>query len=211
MSSINEKPKIGITSWRRELPNSTGENDLYTLHVNYVEDVMDAGGVPILLPQSSLEDVSIHLDLLDGLIVTGGGDIDPSFYGEENTGLSMGIRVSADRFELALIQEAANRKLPTLGICRGFQLSQVAFGGKMMQDIHDAYPEHPRAKPAPEVTDSHDVKIEKDSVLFDIYGTDTLTVNSLHHQCVTAVGEGFKVIGRSPDGIIEAVNPIHLG
>lgn len=205
MSNRSGKPKIGITTWRRDLPNFTGENDLYTLHVEYVKSVTEAGGIPILLPHSSLEDVSVYLDLLDGLIITGGGDVDPSFYGEENSGLSKGIRVIADEFELALIQQAAKRNLPILGICRGFQISQVAFGGKMMQDIHDAYPLHPRPKNAPEVTESHEVLLEEDSVLHEIYGTNRLTVNSLHHQSVMTVGEGFKIIGRSPDGIVEAV------
>lgn len=205
MSNTLKKPVIGITTWRRDLPNFTGENDLYTLHIQYHRAVEEAGGLSILLPHSPTTDLIQYLELLDGLIVTGGGDVDPSLYGEENNGQSAGIRTIADEFEIGVIQEAAKRRIPVMGICRGHQLLQVAFGGKLMQDIYDVYPDHPRmGKELPYTNLMHPVVLEKDSILDVLYKTGRITVNSLHHQCVSSVGKGFKAIGWSSDGIIEA-------
>jgi putative glutamine amidotransferase len=205
MTKTFKKPVIGITTWRRDLPNFTGENDLYTLHVEYQRAVTEAGGLPVLLPHAPITDLIQYLDLLDALIVTGGGDVNPVFYGAENTGQSVGIRNDADQFEIGLIREAANRNIPTLGVCRGHQILQVSFGGKLMQDIYDRYPNHPRmGKEPPHTHLKHPVIIERGSLLDEIYQTDKLIVNSLHHQCVAAVGKGFKAIGWSSDGMIEA-------
>lgn len=205
MSKTFKKPVIGITTWRREIPNFTGENDLYTLHVQYHRAVTEAGGVPVLLPHAPITDLVQYLDFVDAIIVTGGGDVNPVFYGEENTGQSLGIQNIADQFEIELIREAAKRNIPILGVCRGHQILQVSFGGKLMQDIYDRYPNHPRmGKEPPHTHLEHPVVLERGSLLDEIYRTDKLMVNSLHHQCVATVGKGFKAIGWSSDGMIEA-------
>ncbi|GHH99803.1 gamma-glutamyl-gamma-aminobutyrate hydrolase family protein [Neobacillus kokaensis] len=205
MANTRKKPVIGITTWRRDLPNFTSEDDLYTLHFHYHRAVQEAGGIALLLPHSNLADLQQYLQFFDGLVITGGGDVDPVLYGEVNKGQSFGIRTIADEFERALIQEAGKRQIPTLGICRGHQIIQVAFGGNLLQDIYDTYPEHPKmGKEPPHSHLIHPVILEKDSALEAIYGKEEITVNSLHHQCVSSVGEGFKVIGWSSDGMIEA-------
>ncbi|WP_232698558.1 gamma-glutamyl-gamma-aminobutyrate hydrolase family protein [Brevibacillus daliensis] len=208
MSTIYKKPRIGITTWRRDLPTFLGEKtDLYTLGEEYVRCVIEAGGLPILLPHGPADNIMAYLDLLDGLIVSGGGDIDPLSYGEQDQGKSYDVRRSADYFEINLVQEASKRAMPTMGICRGFQLLQAAFGGKLAQDLHAIYPEHPKNEgdAAYILGQKHRVDLEEDSILAEIYGSTQRQVNTIHHQCVTKAGDGFKEIGWSEDGMIEAV------
>jgi putative glutamine amidotransferase len=208
MSTTYRKPRIGITTWRRDLPTFLGEKtDLYTLGVEYVRSVEAGGGLPILLPHGSAENAVAYLDLLDGLIVSGGGDVDPNSYGEPDQGKSYDVRRSADQFEIDLVREAGRRALPTMGICRGFQILQAAFGGKLAQDLHAIFPEHPKNEgdAAFILGQKHPVHLAEDSLLAEIYGSTERQVNTIHHQCVTELGEGFKAIAWSEDGLIEAV------
>lgn len=201
-------PKIGITVWRRDLPTFLGEKtDLHTLDPDYSKCVWLAGGIPILIPPTANDLVHNYVDFLDGLIVSGGGDISPLSYGEEDTEQSYDVNVETDRFEIELIHEAAKRNIPTLGICRGFQLMQVAFGGKMLQDLHEKFPNHPATKGSAEeiLNQRHAVDFLKDSSFSKIYGSTRYSANTIHHQCVQSVGKGFKAVGFSEDGIIEAV------
>lgn len=202
------KPVIGITTWRRDLPTFLGEKtDLYTIGPEYVETIERAGGMPILLPHAKPETASLYLDMLDGLLVSGGGDVDPASYGQMNEGKSYDVVPGADAFEIALLREAHKRKMPTLGICRGFQMMQVAFGGTMLQDLHEVYPLHPKNEGKPEyiLKQRHTVSFAKDSILADVYGSTARTVNTIHHQCVQTIGDTFIPIGWSEDGIMEAV------
>lgn len=205
------RPKIGITTWRRDLPTFLGEKtDLHTLDPDYVKSVWLAGGIPILISPTANDLVQDYVDVLDGLIISGGGDISPLNYGEVNTGQSYEVNVETDRFELALIQESAKRNLPTLGICRGFQLLQVAFRGKMLQELHEQFPNHPGVKGSAEeiLNQCHAVDFTEDCIFSEIYGSTHHIVNSIHHQCVQSVGEGFRAVGWSEDGIIEAVESV---
>lgn len=203
-----KKPLIGITTWRRDLPTFLGEKtDLYTIGPEYVEAIEEAGGMPILLPHAKPEAAPLYLDLLDGLLVSGGGDVDPASYGQTNEGKSYDVKPGADAFEIALLHEAYKRRLPTLGICRGFQIMQVAFGGTMLQDLHEVFPLHPKNEGKPEyiLSQNHIVSFAEDSILANVYGSVTRTVNTIHHQCVQTIGDGWTPIGWSEDGIIEAV------
>ncbi|MFE4199603.1 gamma-glutamyl-gamma-aminobutyrate hydrolase family protein [Aneurinibacillus aneurinilyticus] len=202
------KPLIGITTWRRDLPTFLGERtDLYTLGPEYVESIEKAGGIAILLPHTQPKIALAYLDLIDGLLVSGGGDVDPESYGDKNSGQSYEVNAGADAFEIALVQEARKRKIPTLGICRGFQILQVAFEGTMLQDLHEAFPLHPKNEGAPEyiLSQNHKVLLEKDSILAQVYNCSIRTVNTIHHQCIQTIGKGFIPVGWSEDGIIEAV------
>lgn len=202
------RPKIGISTWRRDLPTFLGEKtDLYTLDPDYAKSVWLAGGIPILIPQTSIDLVQDYVDLLDGLIVSGGGDISPLSYEEVDSGQSYDVNVETDRFEIALIHEAAKRNLPTLGICRGFQMMQVAFGGKMLQDLHEKFPNHPKTKGSAEeiLNQRHIVDFTEDCMFAQIYRSTQYDVNTIHHQCVQSVGKGFRAVGWSEDGILEAV------
>lgn len=202
-----QKPIIGITTWRRNLPTFLGEEtDLYTLDPEYASCVEHAGGLPILLGQH-IPNIDAYIEILDGLIISGGDDVDPSMYGEENLGESHVVNKQIDQFEVALIQQAQAKGIPTLGICKGFQLLNVAFGGKLLQDLHKAYPDHPRTEGSPEyiLSQRHPVRFTEDSLLSHIYGRQERMVNTIHHQCVHVLGKGFKAVGFSHDGLIEAI------
>lgn len=202
------KPIIGITIWRRDLPTFLGEKtDLLTLDPDYAKCVWLAGGTPILIPSTSIDNLEDYLNLVDGLIISGGGDISPLSYGEVDSRQSYDVNVETDRFEIKLIHEAAKRNIPTFGICRGFQLMQVAFGGKMLQDLHETFPNHPKNSGKADyiLNQRHTVKFSENCIFAEIYGSAHQIVNTIHHQCVQSVGEGFRAVGWSEDGIIEAV------
>jgi len=207
MSTISDrKPVVGVTTWRRDVPTFLGEKtDLYTLGTEYVEWVEQAGGIAVLFPHSHSH-VDKYLDMIDILLMTGGGDVDPASYGQQNEGLSYDVNADADRFEISLVRKACERKLPTFGICRGFQIMQVAFGGDMLQDLHAQYPEHPKIAGSPEhiLSLRHKVRFLPDSFMARVYGSPELEVNTIHHQCVRTLGRGFKATAWSEDGIIEA-------
>lgn len=206
-SNSAKKPVIGITTWRRRLPTFLGEEtDLYTLDPEYASCVEQAGGLPILLPHS-LDNAEAYLNMLDGLIVSGGDDVDPSMYGEENLGQSYAVNKEVDQFEVTLIQQAKAIGIPTLGICKGFQLLNIAFGGKLLQDLHEEYPKHPRTEGNPEhiLGQRHLIKFTENCLLSHIYGSSKRMVNTIHHQSVRSLGEGFIAVGLSEDGLIEAV------
>ena len=130
------KPLIAVTTWKRDLPTFWDPHSpLYTLTEHYVEALRRAGAIPLLLAQPDPEDCDTILDAVDGLLLTGGGDIDPRSYGQANEGLSRDIAPRSDAAELALIAGARLRRLPTLGICRGMQILNVALGGTMRQHV----------------------------------------------------------------------------
>ena len=193
-------PLIGLTG------NFSDTN--CTLAEGYYQSVLKAGGIPIIIPPYDNTDLLIQtLDRLDGILLTGGGDINPLFLGEEPIRELHGINPRRDRQELLLAQLAANRQIPILGICRGIQVLNAAFGGTLYQDIHSQM-EGTRIKHSQDLDRSyasHTVSIEKDSRLHRLFGTDTLAVNSFHHQAVQAPAPGFRVCARATDGVIEAI------
>lgn len=202
------KPIIGIT------PSITAGTDSrpgrrFTLPANYVEAVAAAGGLPLILaPQDG--PVDPVLDLLDGLILSGGPDIRPSRYGDQEVHPSVyGVDDLRDAFELALTAGAIRRGLPLLGICRGCQVLNVALGGTLIQDIPDQYDTdigHRQSdQQIPDAEPSHDVAVEPGSLLETVYGATRLQTNSFHHQAIRDIAPGLRLAGRAPDGIIEAV------
>ena len=190
------KPIIGITGNYGELTCKLAEG--------YYKSVMRAGGVPVILPPLSDTDVIINtLEHLDGLILSGGADYDPHYANEEPWPTLGTINEERDLPELFITQLAYNRQLPILGICRGIQTLAMALGGHVRQDISDIQ-QHNHSQEEDRNIATHSVTIEKDSVLFRIYG-DNASVNSFHHQAVDNAGPRFRVIARSDDGIIEAM------
>ena len=198
------RSRIGITAWRRPLPTPLGEQtDLYTLGVEYAQVVQAAGGLALILPHG--DDPEATLDSLDGLLLSGGGDVDPRSYGAENTA-AKDERLPADQWEIALLREARRRTLPVLGICRGMQIMAVAHGGRLAQDItgRDGHPDI-GTMPAAAILDArHTVTFVPDSTLATVYGTTTRVVNTIHHQAVADAGT-LHVIGTAVDGMIEAI------
>ena len=210
------KPVIGITGNYGELTCKLAEG--------YYKSVERAGGVPVIIPPLSDTDVIINtLEHLDGLILSGGADYDPHYAGEEPCPLLGTINEERDLPELFITQLAYNRQLPILGICRGIQTLAMALGGHVCQDI--SLSPNPSPKREGSINHSqeedrnvatHNVFIEKDSTLYNIYRDSgsplplegvrgRLPVNSFHHQAVDETGPRFRVIARSDDGIIEAM------
>ena len=210
------KPVIGITGNYGELTCKLAEG--------YYKSVLRAGGVPVIIPPLSDTDVIINtLEHLDGLILSGGADYDPHYAGEEPCPLLGTINEERDLPELFITQLAYNRQLPILGICRGIQTLAMALGGHVCQDI--SLSPNPSPKREGSINHSqeeerniatHTVTVEKNSVLFRIYKKEQqcsmfnvqcsmLSVNSFHHQAVDETGPRFRVIARSDDGIIEAM------
>lgn len=174
----------------------------------YYRSVVKAGGVPFILPP--YDDPALladALDRIDGLLLSGGADINPLYLGEEPVKELHGINPRRDRQELLLTRLAADRQIPILGICRGIQTMNAALGGTVYQDIHSQM-EGTRLKHSQDLERSyasHTVQVEPDTLLYSLFRTDTLAVNSFHHQAVKEVAPGFRVCARSVDGVIEAM------
>ncbi|MBD8070752.1 gamma-glutamyl-gamma-aminobutyrate hydrolase family protein [Bacillus sp. PS06] len=194
------KPIIGITS-HVELDYK------HSLSNDYVEAVIQAGGIPVILPIGIDSDVAVLLEKIDGLIVTGGGDIDPMLFGEEpHPKLGM-ISPGRDSFEIAIIEQALAANKPILAICRGIQILNITVGGDMYQDIYSQM-EEPLLQHSQKATRTHlahKVSVTEGSLLEDIAGQSTFNVNTYHHQAVRNVPKPLIVSGRASDGIIEAI------
>ena len=215
--ATGRRPVIGITGNYEDLTCKLGKG--------YYQSVIRAGGVPVVIPPSADKEVLMNtLDHIDALILSGGGDINPLYAGEEPIPGLHGINQERDLPELLITRLAYNRQLPMLGICRGIQTLAVALGGKVCQDIGS---EELRVKSEEFATavkhsqdadrsePTHSVTIEEDSTLFNIYKeklsplssllSPLLYVNSFHHQAVSEPGDKFRVVATAKDGIVEAI------
>ncbi len=142
---------------------------------------------------------------IDGLLLPGGGDIDPEIYDEGHHPKTQYVNKYRDEFEISLFNEAIEKDIPVFGICRGIQIINVTLGGGLYQDIKDCYPQ-PACKHDGSPDDWHDITIESESLLMEIVGTSESNVNSAHHQAIDDIGESLIVTAHSKeDGIIEAV------
>jgi putative glutamine amidotransferase len=170
----------------------------------YSGEVAAAGGVPILLPahDAALESVPAILDLLSGLILAGGADLDPSTYGEAPSPRTTPVRAERDRFEIALAREALARDLPLLGICRGMEVMNVACGGTLVQDLPDVETHlH-----TPGQFSDHGVDLEPGSLAARAVGAERVTVRSHHHQGVDRLADGLRATAwADPGRVIEAI------
>lgn len=187
----------------------------------YYMSVVRAGGTPVIIPPVADKDVIINtLDKIDGLVLTGGGDINPLWAGEEPSPRLHGINHMRDKAELLTVRLAYNRQIPMLGICRGIQTLVTALDGEVDQDIAESFAAAHGAGRAAEAAGhslikhsqdadrsepTHTVRISRESVLYSLYKTETLAVNSIHHQAVRASGRRFSVSAKAPDGVIEAI------
>ena len=199
------RPVIGITA--------NFSDGKATLADAYYRSVLEAGGVPLLIPPYPEREPLIEtLSHIDALLLTGGADIDPRYMGEEpDYSLLHNINTARDEQELLLAQLANARSLPILGICRGVQAVAAAFGGSVHQDIYAALGSHLIAhdqEPVERGVATHDVAILPGSRLFGLFGKEQLAVNTFHHQAVSRVPEGFAVVATSSDGVIEAIEAV---
>lgn len=198
-------PRIGLTL-DSESGGGYSRFPWYALRENYFEAVRRAGGLPVALPHAA-EHADAYLDLVDGLIVTGGAfDLDPSIYGATERHATVTTKDRRTAFELAITQTALGRDLPVFGICGGQQLLNVVLGGDLIQHIPDVVADSlAHEQPNPRDEPGHVVTIAPGSRLHAIVGTDELPVNSAHHQAAGAVGPEVVVSARAPDGVIEAI------
>lgn len=179
----------------------------------YINSVRMAGGVPVVIPVTT-DDAQIAsiLEVINGLVMTGGEDFDPlKWYNEEPLRANGDIAPVRDEFDVKLVRAAVAKGIPVLGICRGEQLLSVAFGGSLYQDIpsqvKDSYVKH-RQSGTPGSYGTHTIEIDKGSLLSKQIGATTAVVNSFHHQAVKDVPYGFKVTAKSVDGVIEAMERV---
>lgn len=193
-------PLIGISAEPADVVRYWGTDRHQVVDEDYVTAVRLAGGMPVLLPVGSPEDAAAVLERLDGLVLTGGNDIDPAFYGEAHVDAGTGgdLDPERDRFDLALARRAIEVDLPTLAICRGQQVLNVACGGTLVQHL----PDHGHT-PEPGTT-SHALSVDPTSRFAARFPTLT-DANSYHHQCVGRPGDGVRVVATAPDGVPEAI------
>ena len=190
------RPLIGITA------NYEGMDA--TLRYAYYNKVVEAGGIPVIIPPVNDRHVLVNtLDRLDALILTGGADINPLWCGEEPSPKLGHINSKRDLPELLITRLAYNRQIPMLGICRGIQTLAIALDGHVAQDIPSSTIKHSQDADRGELT--HSVTLHKNSEVYRLYGTQNIFVNSFHHQAVSAPGKRFWVTATAPDGTIEAI------
>ena len=193
------RPLIGIAAHQALVPEGDIEAFHYVVNVAYAKAVRKAGGVPILLPLVEPDDAAGLLDRVDGLLMTGGGDVDPASYGAAPDPMTSRTDPSRDARDIELCRIAVERDLPTLAICRGSQVLNVALGGTLVQHIE----KHFEIERYNETV--HDVDVDPSARLSQWLGTPTVGVNTLHHQAIDTVGEGLKIVAHAGDGTIEGI------
>lgn len=210
------KPVVGIGP---SIEHGRRRGDAYFVYTSYVDGMARAGAVPLILPFArSREEAAEVLAHVDGVLLTGGDDLDPVLYGQTARHVELlGSRLRADS-DLHYARESLERVKAVLGVCLGVQVMNVAFGGTLLQFIPEDVPgasRHEDVQAATEDAPQHPVRIEPETLLRRLLGTDTAVVNSFHHQAVAKLAPGFRVAGRSPEGVIEAIeredHPFYLG
>jgi putative glutamine amidotransferase len=209
MLALVSRPVIGICSSTERARWSVWDQEALITPRGYVDAVQRAGGLVVLLPPDgrAQDDPDEVLDLVDGLILGGGTDIDPSTYGAERHTETTHTTPRRDRFEIALARRAIERELPLLGICRGMQLMNVACGGTLLQHLPESHGHHEhRRTPGTFDGADHDVRLAAGSLAARVAGEELHSTKSHHHQGIDRLGEGLEVSGWATlDGLPEAI------
>ena len=209
-SCSSRKPLIGVTpgysSSSENEPVGYVYNGTTRLLGTYIETVIRAGGAPVILPavRDSVSCAEI-LSRLDGIMFSGGEDLDPAYYGEEiMEGARVGVNAQRDTVDMLYARGALAMKKPIFAICRGFQLMNVAMGGTLYQDLPTQVPDNVgHSQREPGNVGTHKITIKKGTALRKAVGADTLWVNSFHHQGVKDLAKGVKVTATTDDGLVE--------
>lgn len=197
--SFSPQPFIGVTTSNRD------EEGNFLTPARYVDAIRAAGGIPILLPPGESEP-QVLLSLVDGLVLTGGGDLCPSTYGEDPDHPKVRyVNPERDRFELALAKGVMRLGIPVLGICRGMQLLNVVSGGKLIPHVPDVYGGLDHFNPEDRKPTRHTVNILNATRLQQIIGAAEISVVSWHHQAICDVPAGWRLSACSTDDLIEAI------
>jgi putative glutamine amidotransferase len=202
---MSKIPVIGLTLDSEEA-GGYSKFPWYALRRNYAGAVARTGGLPVALPHFA-DLAADYLDRLDGLIVTGGAfDVDPGLYGDSDIHETVSLKQGRTAAELALLRGALARDMPVFGICGGQQLLAVALGGSLIQHIPDSIADAlPHEQSNPRDQPGHEVRLLPDTKLARIVGTETMQINSSHHQAVAAAGPLCVVNAVAPDGVIEGI------
>lgn len=201
-------PIIGVGAAREPARWAVWDLPAALVASNYLEAIEDAGGLPLLIPPSEM--VSANPDLviarIDGLLLTGGPDLDPAIYGAPTSPDTEETMPARDAPELVLARRAHELGLPVLGICRGMQVINVAFGGSLLQHVpaEVGHEEH-RRRLGSFSGNEHDVSLAPSSEIASVEGRERISVHSHHHQAVEVVGKGLRITGVAPDGVAEAL------
>ncbi len=193
------------------LPIQDSEQRRFSLGKNYVNHLIAAGGLPILLPTTAnaLDDWRALYVYADGVMLTGGGDVDPSLFGEEAHPATYGIDRQRDEMEIALARWALQDDKPLFAICRGIQVMNVALGGSLVQDLPTqwagALPHSGSQHGLERHEPAHSISVEPGTRLAQVLGAAHVQVNSFHHQAINRLAEGLRITARAADGVIEAV------
>ncbi len=206
---MSGRPRVGVTL------DADAEARRYELKRSYVDAVIAAGGLPILLPHDPAA-APAYLALLDGLVVTGGAfDVPPERFGEARRAGCGPEKPERTAFEADLLDAALAARLPVLGVCGGMQLMNVVRGGTLWQDLPSDAGIRGHEQPQPKDAPSHPVEVAAGTALAALVGAGPLAVNSTHHQAVRELGAGVLVSARAPDGVVEAIElpdlPFALG
>ncbi len=196
------RPVIGITSYVERARFGVWDLPAALIPLAYVKAVESVGGRPLLVPPSE-EGIEETLDALDGLLLSGGSDIDPAAYGAEPHPETTGVREERDRAELALLQAALARDMPVLAVCRGSQVLNVALGGDLVQHLPEVVGDE-RHKHTPGVFADHDVKVDPQSRLGALLG-ERASAKSHHHQGFGRLGSGLREVAWAEDGTVEGL------
>jgi putative glutamine amidotransferase len=206
------RPLIGVSSsevrsagqFSRNANGEPPQREM-ALGLVYLRAVERAGGIPVVIPPFDDRAIEQLLDRLGGICLSGGPDLDPASYGGADHPALGPTEPELDRFELALAQQADVRGMPMLGICRGAQTINIARGGTLIQHLPERRRTGDHRQAVPGRRTIHEVELRADSRLATLLGRERLRVNSFHHQAVRRVGRGLRAVGRSPDGVIEAI------
>lgn len=198
------KPKIGIVSGINVLDRC------YKLSSWDINAIVEAGGTPLIIPYD-MDSIDDYLSTVDGIYFTGGGDVNPILLNEDphkNIGY---ICPERDMFEVELFKKAFSKKIPILGVCRGAQIINIAAGGTIFQDLNtqvDNHICHKQLSPTPLSSYFHQVLLKQDTILYDIYKSNSIYTNSYHHQSIKNPAPDFIVSASTSDGIVEAIEYI---
>jgi putative glutamine amidotransferase len=196
------KPVVGITSYAEEVTWGAWVEEAALVPLSYVRAIERAGGRPLVIPPSegAIEET---LSVLDGILFSGGSDLDPALYDAEAHPETQGVHEARDRAEMALLAAALERDMPVLAVCRGSQVLNVARGGDLVQHLPEVLG-HEEHKHTPGKYSDHDVTLEPDTRVGGILG-DRAPVKSHHHQGFGRIGEGLREAGYAEDGTVEAL------
>lgn len=211
MYNDRSKPMIGVTmalAMEDHQPEIFPAYRFEFLKQQYYEEIENLEAVILPLPNSiHTSNSGYYIDLIDGLLLVGGEDVGPGLYGEKPSEKLQSVSPRRDNFEREMIIQAVTRKIPILGICRGHQIVNTAFGGSLYQDLSERREQtlDHRQTQQKDFSNKHKIQIEADSHLAKIIGRTEIEVNSGHHQVVRRIPEGLRAVARSDDGVIEAL------